>query len=117
MQVHQEGMNRLVRSLRYQHEALRIASSALDLHVLAIQDAYEAIAVNAQNELDKQTSLLAGVEADLQIVSRVAVHKEFLSPNARKAIEIGEPGRTLADYISQGKMRQVAAACNRTHGK
>lgn len=85
--------------------------------MLAVSDAFEAISANAQRELEKQASLLAGLDGDLRIVSRVAVHKEFLSPNARKAIELGEPGRTLADYISQAKMRQVASACTRTHGK
>ena len=85
--------------------------------MLAVSDAFDAIAANSQRELEKQAQLLAGLDGDLRIVSRVAVHKEFLSPNARKAIELGEPGRTLADYISQAKMRQVATACTRTHGK
>ncbi|KAI0087342.1 hypothetical protein BDY19DRAFT_246729 [Irpex rosettiformis] len=41
--IHQEEVNRTLQSLRYQYEAIRIASSSLDLHVLAIQEAFEAI--------------------------------------------------------------------------
>ncbi|PSR70585.1 hypothetical protein PHLCEN_2v13523 [Hermanssonia centrifuga] len=113
--IHHDEVNGILRSLRYQHEALRIASTSLDLHVLAIQDAFEAIALGAQRELDKQESLLLGVDADLQIVSRVAIHKEFVSPAVRKAMELGERGRTLGDYVSHVKMRQVADACAKTH--
>lgn len=115
--IHHDEVNGILRSLRYQHEALRIASTSLDLHVLAIQDAFEAIASGAQRELDKQESLLLGVDADLQIVSRVAIHKEFVSPAVRKAMELGERGRTLGDYVSHVKMRQVADACAKTHGE
>ena len=116
-QVHQEEVNRTLQSLRYQYEAIRIASSSLDLHVLAIQEAFEAITVTAERELQKQKTLLAGLDADLEIVQEVNVHKEFVSPSVRKAMEAGDRGRTLGDYVSQGKMRQVAETCRRTHRK
>ncbi|KAI0767884.1 hypothetical protein BC629DRAFT_1596149 [Irpex lacteus] len=114
-QVHHEEVNRTLQSLRYQYEAIRIASSSLDLHVLAIQEAFEAITASAERELQKQESLLNGLDADLEIVQRVTIHKEFVSPAVRKAMELGERGRTLGDYVSQVKMRQVADTCRRTH--
>lgn len=115
--VHSDELERTLSSLRYQNEALRIASSALDLHVLAIADAFDGIAAGAQRELVKQASLLAGVEADLEIISRVAIHKEFVSLSVKKAMEAGEKGRSLGDYVSKVKMRQVAEACQKTHGE
>jgi autophagy-related protein 11 len=114
--VHQEHINNTLVNLRYQHEALRIASNSLDLNVLAIVDAFEGIASGAQKELEKQELLLAGVDADLEIISRVRIHAEFMSPAVRKAMEAGEKARTLVDYVSNGKMRQVAETCARTHG-
>lgn len=114
--IHSDELDRTLRSLRYQNEALRIASSALDLHVLAIADAFEGITSGAQHELDKQSALLAGVEADLEIASRVSIHREFLSETYKKAMEQGQKARTLGDYVSQPKMRQVADTCRRSHG-
>lgn len=114
--VHFDEVNRILHALHCQQEALRIASSSLDLHVLDIQDAFDTISAGAQKELDKQQDLLRGLESDLEIVSRVTVHKEFLSPNLRRALEMGEKARTLGDYVSHVKMRQVADTCQRTHG-
>ena len=115
--AHLDEVNRTLRSLHCQQEALRISSGSLDLHVLALQDTFETVSSSAQRELEKQDVLLQGVEPDLQIVSRIPVHKEFVSPNVRRAMEIGEKGRTLGDYVSQAKMRQVADTCRRTHGR
>lgn len=113
--VHHEEVSRTLNSLRYQYQALRIACSALDLNVLSIQEAFEVVTTSASRELEKQESLLAGLDADLDIVQRVTIHKEFTSPSTRKALELGERGRTLGDYVSQVKMRQVAETCRRTH--
>jgi autophagy-related protein 11 len=96
---------------------VRIASSSLELNVLAIADAFEGIAGSARAELDKQAGLLAGLEADLEIISRVKIHAEFMSPAVRKAVEAGEKARTLGDYVSNVKMKQVADTCARTHGE
>lgn len=109
-------MNNTLNSLRYQHEALRIASTSLDLNVLAIMDVFEGISQSAQKELEKQETLLAGVDADLEIISRVKVHAGFMSPATRKVFETGEKARTLGDYVSNVKMKQVAETCARTHG-
>ncbi|KAI9065323.1 hypothetical protein FKP32DRAFT_1590816 [Trametes sanguinea] len=113
--LHLEEVNHLLSSLHYQHNALRISSGALDLHILATSEGFEALATVAQRELDRQAKLLAGIDADLEIVTRVKVHKEFLSAAMRKAIEAGERGRTLGDYVSKVKMRQVADSCMNTH--
>jgi autophagy-related protein 11 len=96
---------------------VRIASSSLDLNVLAIADVFEGIAGSARAELEKQAGLLAGLEADLEIISRVKIHVEFMSPAVRKAVEAGEKARTLGDYVSNVKMKQVADTCARTHGE
>ena len=114
--VHLEEVDRILRTLHCQQEALRIASNSLDLHVLSLQDTFDSVSSGAQKELEKQDGLLQGVEPDLQIVSRIPVHKEFVSAGLRRAMEMGEKGRTLGDYVSQAKMRQVADTCRRTHG-
>lgn len=103
-------------SLHYQHEALRIAASSLDLHVLAIFDTFDSIATNSRHELAKQASLLEGLNADLELVKRVKIHAEFMSSSVRRAIEAGERHRTLGDYVSSEKMHAVASGCFRVHG-
>ena len=113
--AHVEYINRTLTSLHYQQRAILISSSALDHHILATSDTYEGVAAIAERELDKQATLLAGLDADLEIVSRVKVHKDFLSVSVRRAMEAGDKGRTLGDYVSKVKMQQVAASCVKTH--
>lgn len=115
--AHHDHITHTLASLHFQHSAVRIASSSLDLNVLAIADAFESIAGGARQELEKQAGLLAGLEADLEIISRVKIHVEFMSPAVRKAVEAGEKARTLGDYVSNVKMKQVADTCARTHGE
>lgn len=109
-------MNNTLNSLRYQQEALRIAFTSLDLNVLAIMDVFEGISQSAQQDLERQETLLAGVDSDLEIISRIKLHADFMSPATRKAVEAGEKPRTLGDYVSNVKMKQVAETCARTHG-
>ncbi|KAJ7765324.1 hypothetical protein B0H16DRAFT_416878 [Mycena metata] len=113
--VHKEQVSHILASLHCQHEALRIATTSLDLHVLAIVDTFESVASGSRRELEKQAALLAGLEADLDIISHVRIHTEFVSPAVRKAIESGDKPRTLGDYVSNVKMKQVAETCSRTH--
>lgn len=113
--IHHEHITQKLISLHYQHEAIRIASSSLDLNVFTIIDTFEGIAVGSRRELDKQAALLAGLEADLDLISKVKIHVEFMSPAVRKSIESGEKSRTLGDYVSNVKMKQVAETCARTH--
>ncbi|KAJ7119956.1 putative peripheral membrane protein [Mycena crocata] len=113
--VHREQISHILATLHCQHDALRVALTGLDLHVLAIVDTFESVASASRRELEKQAALLAGLEADLDIISRVRIHTEFVSPAVRKAIESGDKARTLGDYVSNVKMKQVADTCARTH--
>ncbi|KAJ7802672.1 putative peripheral membrane protein [Mycena olivaceomarginata] len=113
--VHKEHITHILSTLHSQHDALRIASTSLDMHVLAIVDTFESVAAGSRRELEKQAALLSGLEADLDIISRVRIHTEFVSPAVRKAIESGDKARTLGDYVSNVKMKQVADTCARTH--
>lgn len=113
---HYEHIKQCLVSLHFQHEAVRIAAGSLDLNVLAIVDIFEGIATGSRRELEKQASLLSGLEADLKLIGRVRIHVEFMSSAVRKAIEAGERQRTLGDYVSNVKMKQVAETCARTHG-
>ncbi|KAK0203419.1 putative peripheral membrane protein [Desarmillaria ectypa] len=112
---HHETVKYLHATMHHQREAVQIASNSLDLNVLAIVDTYDGLSSGFKKELDKQAVLLAGLEADLDIISRVRIHTEFVSPAVRKAMEAGDKARTLGDYVSNAKMKQVAETCVRTH--
>ena len=56
-----------------------------------------------------------GLEANLDIINRVGIHVEFLSPAVRRTMETGEKHRTLGDYVSNVKMKQVSETCARMH--
>ncbi|KAJ7635147.1 putative peripheral membrane protein [Roridomyces roridus] len=113
--IHKEQISNLLASMHCQHEGLRVASTHVDMNVLNVVDTFDGVASSSRRELEKQAVLLAGLEADLDIISRVRIHTEFVSPAVRRAIEAGEKPRTLGDYVSNIKMRQVADTCARTH--
>ncbi|KAF9010058.1 putative peripheral membrane protein [Cyathus striatus] len=113
--AHHDFVKETLVSLHHQHEAIRIASTSLEHHVLPIVDTFESLARNFREELERQAALLSGVDADLELVCRVQIHVEFLSTAMRKAIEAGDRPRTLGDYVSSPKMKQVADTCMRTH--
>jgi len=102
--------------MRCQHSALRIASTVLDLNVLNVADVFDGLAAGAQRELEKQATLIASVDADLEMASRVQIHREFMSSAVQRAMDAGSRARTLGDYVSAEKMRHVAETCRRTHG-
>lgn len=106
----------MIESMKTQLEALRIASSTLDLNFLTISDAYDSFADSARRELQTQEELLRNIDIDLEVISRVKIHPEFLSPAARRSLENGERSRTLGDYVSNSKMKQVADNCATLHG-
>jgi len=110
-------MSRTLESLRCQHSALRIASTVLDLNVLNVADVFDGVAAGAHRELEKQAILIASVGPDLEMASRVQVHREFMSTTMQRAMDAGNRGRSLADYVSNEKMHQVADSCRRTHGR
>ncbi|THV00458.1 hypothetical protein K435DRAFT_818316 [Dendrothele bispora CBS 962.96] len=114
--THQSHLQQIAMSLQYQQQALQIALYSLDKHVLTLLDTFESISSSSQKELTKQASLLGGVEADLDLIGRVQIHHQFMSAERRRAVENGEEReRTLSDYVSNVKMRQVAETCKRTH--
>ena len=110
-------VTQLIDMLKCQMEALRIASSNLDLNLLTISDTYESFAESAQLELRAQEELLRNIDIDLEVISKIKIHPEFLSPAAKKNQENGERSRTLGDYVSNSKMKQVADNCATLHGK
>ncbi|KAI6019926.1 hypothetical protein F5J12DRAFT_495101 [Pisolithus orientalis] len=114
-QVFLEHVNRMLATLHKQHQATKIAFSSLELNVLSITDAFDGIVAATGHDLERQAASLASVDADLELIGRVEVHIEFMSSGFRKAIENGEKRRTLGDYVSNAKMKQVAETCARTH--
>jgi autophagy-related protein 11 len=115
--AHQQSITRTLESLRCQQSALRIASTVLDLNVLNVADVFDGVAAGAHRELEKQATLIASVGADLEMASRIQVHREFMSAAMQRAMDAGNRGRTLGDYVSNEKMHQVADSCRRTHGR
>jgi len=113
---HHESIQHYVQSLTFQNQGLQIASKSLDYNILAVSESFDGVAVNARRELEKQASLLNGVDADLDLISQVAVHVEFCSEAVRMAIEAGDPQRVLGDYVSKQKMQTVKDTCAKTHG-
>ncbi|KAH9998573.1 hypothetical protein BJV77DRAFT_1156392 [Russula vinacea] len=113
--AHQQSIARTLESLRCQQSALRIASTVLDLNVLNVADVFDGVAAGAHRELEKQANLIASVDTDLEMASRVQIHREFMSSAVQRAMDAGSRARTLGDYVSNEKMRQVAETCRRTH--
>lgn len=109
--AHHDFVSRTLAAMQVQHEAARVASAALDMHVLAISDTFDVFAEPAERELHRQSGLLVHREADIEIVSRIRVHPEFLSAQQR----VGRP-RVLGDWIAPDKMRQVGDKCAEVHG-
>jgi autophagy-related protein 11 len=114
--AHQQSISRTLESLRCQQSALRIASTVLDLNVLNVADVFDGVAAGAHRELEKQATLIASVDSDLEMASRILIHREFMSSAVQRAMDAGSRARTLGDYVSNDKMRQVADTCRGTHG-
>jgi len=114
---HCDSVFHIFSTIRVQHEALRIASTSLDLNVLSISDVFDGFASNARRELEKQAGLLQGLDLDLDAISKIRIHSDFLSPGVRKAVDAGEKARSLGDYVSNVKMRQVGDVCAKTHNE
>lgn len=108
--AHHDFVAHTLTSLHYQHESLRIASTNLDLHVLSLSDAFDQFAQSASKEFDRQAALLSGISADLDIISKLSVHPELLSSNAKR-------GKTLGDYVSRQKMKLVVDTCAKQHSR
>ncbi|KAH7344781.1 hypothetical protein B0J17DRAFT_624081 [Rhizoctonia solani] len=102
-------------SIGIQHQALSIVLRNLESHAMVLADTFDAFRNVAQRELDRQQSLLDGHKLDLEIISKVKVHPEFLSVTVRRGVEATGRERTLGDYVSSSKMQMVAESCARLH--
>lgn len=103
-------------SLAVQAVALKVAASNLDTHVLSLSEVFENFELIAVKELERQAELLRNHNFDLEVISKIRVHPEFLSPNVRKEVEAGVKERVLGDYVSNMKMKMVADSCAKIHG-
>ena len=106
----------ILSSLSVQTSAIQVAAANLDSHILNISEIFENFEAIASKELDRQAALLRNHHLDLEIISKIRVHHEFLSPNVRRDVEAGLKERMLVDYISSQKMTLVAESCSKIHG-
>jgi autophagy-related protein 11 len=102
--------------MRYQQSALRVASTALDRRVLDISNVFDDVAAGTRQGLDEQVSLIASVNPDIELASRIQIHPVFLSLTASWAMGACGPARTPGYDILGERMHQVVDACQRTHG-
>ncbi|KAG8700065.1 oligomeric, coiled-coil, peripheral membrane protein, partial [Ceratobasidium sp. 394] len=102
-------------SVNIQHEALSVVMLNLEGHVMALADTFDSFRNVAQHELDRQQALLQGHKLDLEIISKVKIHPEFLSAVVRRGVEATGRERTLGDYVSNSKMQMVAQSCTKLH--
>ncbi|KAG8707860.1 oligomeric, coiled-coil, peripheral membrane protein [Ceratobasidium sp. 395] len=89
----------------------------LEGHVMTLADTFDSFRNVAQRELDRQQALLQGHKLDLEIISNVKVHPEFLSAVVRRGVEATGRERTLGDYVSNSKMQMVAESCTKLHNE
>ncbi|KAG8911221.1 oligomeric, coiled-coil, peripheral membrane protein, partial [Tulasnella sp. 408] len=102
-------------SMTAQCAALGVASRNLDSHVLSLTSAYDVFATSAQKDLERQEEVLRGHATDMEIIGRIKVHRDFLSPNVRRAVDMGGQERRLGDYVNAHKMQQVADTSVKLH--
>ncbi|KAG9012312.1 oligomeric, coiled-coil, peripheral membrane protein, partial [Tulasnella sp. 427] len=112
---HYQHLVQRAASMAAQCAALVVASRNLDSHVLALTSAYEAFSASAQRELEKQDEVLRGHATDMEIIGRIKVHRDFLSPAIRRAVDAGGQDRRLGDYVNAHKMQQVADTSVKLH--
>ncbi|KAG9010228.1 hypothetical protein FRB90_007893, partial [Tulasnella sp. 427] len=112
---HYQHLVQRAASMTAQCAALVVASRNLDSHVLALTSAYEAFSASAQRELEKQDEVLRGHATDMEIIGRIKVHRDFLSPAIRRAVDAGGQDRRLGDYVNAHKMQQVADTSVKLH--
>ena len=105
--IHHDHLNKIYDSLRHQYDAVHMASLSLGHYVLTIAETLPRR--RRLNSKDKPFCSLGFKQVDL--IRKVKVHSEFLSSNVRKAIEAGGEPRTLGNYVSVVKMKQVAETC------
>ncbi|KIM22566.1 hypothetical protein M408DRAFT_18149 [Serendipita vermifera MAFF 305830] len=128
-QQHQSYISALLQQVHNQHEALQIASSNLDMHVLTLGDAWSALKDSVSAGLESQAKLLESIDYDLDAISQISVHPSFLAVAAAKSgnagagsaagkdhdSEGGLRSKMLGEYVSRAKMKLVVEGCRRTH--
>ncbi|KAJ1311221.1 hypothetical protein OPQ81_009721 [Rhizoctonia solani] len=114
-EMYLQHIHSLGASVEIHHQALSIILRNLESHFMVLADAYDSFRNVAQRELDRQKSLLEGHKLDLEIISKVKIHPEFLSAAVRRGVEATGRERTLGDYVSGSKMQMVAESCARLH--
>ena len=114
---HNQHLLQRADAINAQISCLLVASLNLDSHVLNLSSAYDAFSVTAQRELEKQEEILKSHERDMQVISQIRVHSEFITkPNNRRALDAAARDRMLVAYVHAPKMHQVAANCANLHG-
>jgi autophagy-related protein 11 len=48
--------------------------------VYSVTNIFDDVAASARQELDKPASLIASVSANIEIASRIQIHRNFISP-------------------------------------
>ncbi|CCO29371.1 hypothetical protein BN14_03382 [Rhizoctonia solani AG-1 IB] len=114
-EVYLQHIRSLETSVEVQHQALFVVLRNLESHSVALAETFETFRNVAQRELSRQQSLLDGHKLDLEIISKVKIHPEFLSATVRRGVEATGRERTLGDYVSSSKMQMVAESCARLH--
>lgn len=72
-----------------------------------------SLPVHVRHSISKPLSSLA---INIEVASRIQIHRDFLSPAALRERRAEGSARTLYYYVSGERMRQVVDACQRTHG-
>jgi hypothetical protein len=114
--THLASLIPLLHLIQSQHTSLTVASTSLDLNILALTDTFDSLAPGMERQIREQGALVEGVEGDLEVLKWVKVDRWFLRLN-QKDKEGKEPvkERTLAEYVSGVKMRQVREACRKVN--
>lgn len=97
-----------------QAHALRIAYANLAFHLEPIIAAFREFSTRADAQLDHQSKLLHGYEADMAMLPKVVVHESLFR---RRDKEDTERRKTLVDWIHTKKMEQVRDWCQTAHSK
>jgi autophagy-related protein 11 len=106
------------------------------MHVLTLTEAWSALKETIATGLESQAKLLEGIDYDLDSISQLSVHPEFLSLNSNRRNAVpttptapgverdvdesrGEGVKTkmLGEYVSRPKMKVVVESCRKIHGK
>ncbi|PVG01431.1 hypothetical protein CPB86DRAFT_773278 [Serendipita vermifera] len=133
-QQHQSYVSALFQQIHSQYEALMIASSNLDMHVLTLTEAWATLKESIGAGLEVQAKLLEGIDYDLDAISHLSVHPGFLAiatkghgppatPNQEKDSEsVNEASaagtikkKMLGEYVSRPKMKMVVESCRKVH--